>query len=92
MSALTDDTLTYGTVFVFTEDLTYLTPRWASRRPGVHFIVGGLSDSGYTFSAYNTATGRRDDIMAEPWVFKRTRVIGTIPADGEPADETGTDR
>jgi hypothetical protein len=72
-----------GTVFTFTKDLTFINTRWASRKAGAHFVLGTLSESGYTFSAYNTLTGRWDDMMAESWIFEATRVIGVLsPASG----------
>jgi hypothetical protein len=67
---------TPGTVFTFVEDLTALGARWANRVPGVHFMVIGLSESGYTFSALNTSTGHMDDLMAEAWVFNAARIVG----------------
>lgn len=76
---LTAADLTPGTVITFTEDLTFLGPRWAQRTPGTHFFVFGLSESGYTFAALNTRTGRPDDIMAEDWVFKALRIIPAMP-------------
>lgn len=66
-----------GTVFTFTRDLTGLGPRWTNRTVGTHFIVGGLSESGYTFSAYNTRIQRWDHIMAETWIFEAMRIIPT---------------
>lgn len=52
--------ITAGTVLTFTRDLTFLGPRWSDRAVGTHFVIGGFSESGYTFSALNTRTGRRD--------------------------------
>jgi len=75
--------LTPGTVLVFTRDLTFLGPRWTQRTPGTHFVVLGRSESGYTFGALNTRTGRRDDLMAESWVLENMRVIGRIPDEDE---------
>jgi hypothetical protein len=69
-----------GTVFTFVKDLTFLGERWADRRPGIHFVVIGLSESGYTFSAANTSTGRTDDLMAESWVFNAARIVGRLPS------------
>lgn len=80
---LTLDALTEGTVFTFAEDPGFMGAFMASRRPGVHFIVGRLSESGYTFSAYNTTTQRWEDMMAEGWVFESTRVIGHFRPDQE---------
>ncbi len=77
--------IAYGTVVTFTRDLTFMGPRWTERKVGTHFIIGALSESGYTFSAYNTRMGRWDDMMAESWLFEYMRVIGRIPTewDGE---------
>jgi hypothetical protein len=77
-----------GTVVTFTRDLSATQgPRWAHRIPGTHFVVGSLSESGYTFSAYNTRTGRMDDVMAETWIFDMLRVIGRIPQEDDAGDE-----
>jgi hypothetical protein len=75
MNAITAADLTAGTVFTFVKDLTFLNPRWSERSVGTHFVVGGLSESGYTFSSLNTRTGKRDDMMAESWVFEHMRII-----------------
>lgn len=76
MNTITAADLTTGTVFTFTRDMTNLNSRWINRTPGTHFVVGCVSESGYTFSALNTRTGRRDDMMAENWVFAAMRIIG----------------
>lgn len=69
--------ITPGTVVTFTHDHSaILGPRWVDRKLGTHFVIGSLSESGYTFSAFNTRTGRRDDIMAETWIFEILRVVG----------------
>lgn len=67
--------LTAGTVFTFTEDLTFISSRWTERTPGTHFVVGGLSESGATFSALNTRTGRWDDLMVDCWAYRAVRII-----------------
>jgi hypothetical protein len=74
-ATITPADLTAGTVFTFTKDLTFINSRWTERTVGTHFVVGGLSESGYTFSAFNTRTGRRDDMMAEGYVFEAMRII-----------------
>lgn len=84
---LTTQTLTRYQVFTFTRDLTHLGGQFRNFRPGVHFIVGELSESGYTFSAFDTSRQRWTDFMAEGWVFEETRVIGVIPAAEECACE-----
>jgi hypothetical protein len=80
---ITINDITTGTVVMFTRDLTFLGPRWDTRAMGTHFVIGGLSESGYTFSALNTRTGRMDDMMAETWVFEALRVVGRIPQEEE---------
>ena len=74
-ATITASDLIAGTVFTFTKDLTFLGARWANRSMGTHFVVGGISESGCTFSSLNTRTGRRDDMMAEGWVFENMRII-----------------
>lgn len=77
LTRVTDAALAPGTVFTFTRDLSaILGPRWTNRIPGTHFVVtGGLSESGYTFSCFNTRTQRHDDMMAESWVYAMLRII-----------------
>lgn len=81
--ALTDDSLVEGVVFMFTKDLAFLGDMWGRRRPGVHFIVGGPHGE-YMFSAFNTARGKWDYLMAERWVMESTRIIAVIPKQAEP--------
>lgn len=77
--AAKDEDLTAGTVLMLADDLRFLGPNWAHRAPGTHFIVGGITGSGYMFSALNTMTGRIEHFMAERWVMDSMRVIGRIP-------------
>jgi hypothetical protein len=72
--------LTPGTVFTFTADLTRINVRWAKRVMGAHFIVTGLSSSGYCVEVLNTMTGRSDGITIEDWWMRKTRVIFTPAA------------
>lgn len=84
-------------VFTFTRDLTFLGGRWASRVPGVHFVVHGLSSSGWCLDVTNTATGRRDGIMLGS-LEGSVRVVGPDTptmdiawVDGDAAVETRLD-
>ncbi len=81
--------ITPGTVLTFTRDLTFLEGRWSDRRPGIHYVVNGMTASGYMFDVLNTATGRRDALMAEYWVLESMRVVGRVPAELAPCDQCG---
>lgn len=75
-ATITSEDMVPGTVYTFVKNMTFLDCRWASRTPGTHFVVVGMSESGYTFGSINTRTGRRDDTMAESWVFEAMRIVG----------------
>lgn len=82
MATLAELEHTYGVVFVYTRDLSFVSPGWRYRKPGTHFVACGLSESGYNINAYNMCTGRWEYPMADVWLIRYMRVIGHCFTDG----------
>lgn len=70
------DVLAEGVVFTLTADLSGVSPMFAGRPVGAHFVSRGLSVSGFCVVFTNTYTGRVDQVMAEDWVLRHVRVLG----------------